>query len=137
MVGLVGSSCRPRTFLLGFIPSNQTHITANSPLAFISSLSYTICITLCYPLDLKRAFFIKNLSCWCYIWRRVCSKLRVDLYQPIIGTELRLMEWPVVAEKDYHHHLIRPGKRTWNMKAPRINSMRHHMALLLTGGTWG
>lgn len=110
MFGLVGISYRPRTFLLGFI----------------SSLPYTICITLFYPLDFKSLFHKESLLLMLYL----------DSYQPIIGTELPLMEWTVVAEKDYHHHLIRPDKRTRNMKAPRINSISHHMALLHDGNGW-
>ena len=66
MFGLVGISCRPRTFLLGFI----------------SSLSYTICITLFYPLDFKSLFHKESLLLMLYL----------DSYQPIIGTELPLME---------------------------------------------
>ena len=51
MFGLVGISYRPRTFLLGFI----------------SSLSYTICITLFYPLDFKSLFDKESLLLMLYL----------------------------------------------------------------------
>ena len=51
MVGLIGSSCRPRTSLLGFI----------------SSLSYTMCITLFYPLDFKSLFHKESFLLMLYL----------------------------------------------------------------------